>query len=129
VITAPVEAVAASDTNWFFSPGFGGLAALMAALITAAIAYVVSRHRKDSETKDRTRARDADREDQNDRAQVRWWDRFVWVTDRDNNMELGTRIEMLFQLTMEAGPLSRHLVKLAQTWTAELYREFSTDAH
>lgn len=91
--------------------GFGGLCAVIAALLatTAAIITVNQRSRADNRSA--------------------WWDRFVWVVDRIGTDLTGPlAIEMLSQMETAAKKLhDDRLVEFIQTYTLHVYQDNAAD--
>ena len=90
--------------EFFASPGFGGVCAVVAALVVAWSALVVSRQRRVEA--DRTAA-DRDRV----AALERWWTQYAWLVSADaDRLPFEGRVEILV-----------HLLRTAESWqSAEL---------
>lgn len=96
--------------NFFLSPGFGGLCAVIGAAIAYAAATLATRQKARTDS-DQRRQADVDRA----------WDRFVWVMDHRTEFTPGLIANLLAQTITTAERLNdNNLVDMAGQVAAEL---------
>lgn len=99
--------------NFFLSPGFGGLCAVIGAAIAYGAATVATRQKVRTDTDQRRQA-------EVDRA----WSRFVWLVSHRQEFNLPLIASLMTQLTSTADRLGdQDLVAFAQRLGTELLRE------
>jgi hypothetical protein len=99
--------------NFFLSPGFGGLCAVLAAVIAYGAATLATRQKTRN---------DAQQRRQDDIARV--WDRFVWVMEHREEFNPVLTADLLDQLIGSGERLAdEDLVALGQRISQELFRD------
>jgi hypothetical protein len=103
--------------EFFASPGFGGVCAVVAALLVAWSALVVSRQRRTEA--DRTAA-----DQEHHTALERWWTQYAWLVSADaDRLPFEGRVEILVHLLRSAESLqSAELVAAARAYFGVLRR-------
>src|SRR3954468_8058140 len=117
-LTGPGGGRADMTTGEFFaSPGFGGVCAVLAALLVAWSALVVSRQRRVEA--DRTAA-----DQEHHTALERWWTQYAWLVSADaDRLPFEGRVEILVHLLQAAEALqSAELVAAARAYFGVLRR-------
>jgi hypothetical protein len=112
----------AGTVDFFYSPGFGGACALLAAVIAFIAAGLSTRQRRRADEAALAEAARLREEVRRSEEIQRCWDRYVWVVDHAN--EIGVRLTagLLSRITDTAAALGdRDLVEFSRQFTVELF--------
>lgn len=111
-----------TTTNFFLSAGFGGVCALLAAVIAFLAASLSTRQRRIADTA--TIAETALRREEERRAEAiqQCWDRYVWVIDHTDQIGVRLTIGLLNRIADTADQLGDlELVEFSRQFALELF--------
>lgn len=116
--------------DFFYSPGFGGAGALLAAVIAYLAAARSTRQRRESERAALDEVVRRRQDDQRAEAIQRGWDRYVWLVDHASDLSPTLVIGLLGRISTAGAALGdADLVEFSQQYASELAASVQLDRY